>query len=74
MGHPCFTFATKIAIRIHKSIQTLIRRTMTKNEIDEIFEKLRQSGLDPQLCDTAVPYFADGVPAGYPEAPGDYDV
>ena len=46
---------------------------MTKNEIEEIFEKLKQSGLDPQLCDTAVPYFADGVPAGYPEAPGDYD-
>ena len=46
---------------------------MTKNELNEIFEKLKQSGIDLQLCDAQVPYFADGVPAGYPEAPGDYD-
>ena len=48
-------------------------RTMTKKEIDEFFRLLRTSGVDIELCDMYVPYFADGVPAGYPEAPGDYD-
>ena len=43
---------------------------MNKNELKELLEKL---GVDAMLCDTPVPYFRDGVPAGYPEAPGDYD-
>ena len=29
--------------------------------------------MDVKLCDTPVPYFSGGVPAGFPEAPDDYD-
>ena len=41
--------------------------------MQELMDLLEQSGLDVQLCDTPVPYFSGGVPAGFPEAPGDYD-
>ena len=33
---------------------------------------INQSGLNAKLCDSPVPYFSGGVPAGYPEAPDDY--
>ena len=46
---------------------------MNKKEMQELMDLLEQSGLDVQLCDTPVPYFTGGVPAGFPEAPGDYD-
>ena len=46
---------------------------MNKKEMQELMDLLEQSGLDVQLCDTPVPYFSGGVPAGFPEAPGDYD-
>ena len=46
---------------------------MDKKEFQEMMRLMEQSGLNVQLCDTPVPYFADGVPAGFPEAPCDYD-
>ena len=46
---------------------------MQAKELKEMIELLRQSGVEPMLCDTPVPYFKDGVPAGFPEAPADYD-
>lgn len=46
---------------------------MTEKELKELFDKLKQAGAEPQLCDTPVPYFRNGVPAGYLKAPGDYD-
>ena len=46
---------------------------MDEKEYKEILKILEAAGWQPQVCDTPVPYFADGVPAGYPEAPGDYD-
>ena len=46
---------------------------MTKQEIKDLFCLLRKAGIEPELCDTPVPYFSNGVPAGYPENPGDYD-
>lgn len=46
---------------------------MTKKEYEEMVALLEQSGLNVKLCDTPVPYFSGGVPAGYPEAPDDYD-
>jgi len=46
---------------------------ITLEEFQEMMRLMEQSGLNVQLCDTPVPYFADGVPAGFPEAPCDYD-
>ena len=46
---------------------------MNKKEMQEMKELLEQSGLNVQLCDTPVPYFSGGVPAGFPEAPDEYD-
>ena len=46
---------------------------MTKKEYEDMVALLEQSGLNVKLCDTPVPYFSGGVPAGYPEAPEDYD-
>ena len=46
---------------------------MNKKEMQELKELLEQSGLNVQLCDTPVPYFSGGVPAGFPEAPDEYD-
>ena len=48
-------------------------KTMNKQEIQEVMRLLEQSGLNVKLCDTPVPYFTEGVPAGFPESPGDYD-
>lgn len=50
-----------------------INETMTKKEYEEMVALLEQSGLNVKLCDTPVPYFSGGVPAGFPEAPEDYD-
>lgn len=46
---------------------------MNEEELKEIFKELELQGLKPELCDTPVPYFKNGVPAGYPDSPGDYD-
>lgn len=46
---------------------------MNKKEMQELKDLLEQSGLNVQLCDTPVPYFSEGVPAGFPEAPDEYD-
>ena len=42
-------------------------------ELKDTLRLLEEQGWQPMMCDTQVPYFTDGVPAGYPEAPGDYD-
>ena len=44
---------------------------MTEQELKEIFELLERSGMNPQLCDTPVPYYENEVPAGIPTDPGD---
>ena len=46
---------------------------MNEQEMKELFQQLEEQGWNPQVCDTPVPYFTNGVPAGYPDAPGDYD-
>ena len=46
---------------------------MDEKELKEILKLLEDAGWQPLLCESHVPYFSNGVPAGYPEAPGDYD-
>lgn len=45
---------------------------MTYEELREIFVLLKDNKLNPQLCDTPVPYFDACVKAGIPTEPGDY--
>lgn len=44
---------------------------MTEQELQEIYELLRKSRLNPQLCDACVHYYENGVKAGVPSDPGD---
>ncbi len=47
---------------------------MTNYEYDELmlqFEQMRAQGLNPQLCDTPVPYYDGRVPCGVPTDAGD---
>ena len=44
---------------------------MTREEIDKEMEQLRAAGLNPLLCDTAVPVVDVPVLAGYPSERGD---
>ena len=51
---------------------------MTEQELLQIPEELRElfialdaQGLNPQMCDTLVPYYANGVPCGTPNDVGD---
>ena len=44
---------------------------MTNQELQEIFELLEKSGMNPRLCDTPVPFYENGVVAGIPTDPGD---
>lgn len=47
---------------------------MNKNAMDdlnEIFELLRQQGWNPRLCDTPVPYYTTAVPCGSPQGVGE---
>ena len=44
---------------------------MTEKELQEIFELLEKSGMNPLLCDTPVPYYENRVPAGIPSDAGD---
>ena len=46
---------------------------MNEKELREIITLLEEAGVNAELCDTPVPYFSSGVPAGYPQMPGDYD-
>ena len=40
-------------------------------ELRELFIALDKQGLNPQMCDTLVPYYANGVPCGTPNDVGD---
>ena len=42
-------------------------------EINEALKILKEQGWNPMVCDTPVPLYTCGVPAGPPKAPGDYD-
>ena len=44
---------------------------ITMEELHEIMEMLEKAGLDPQICDTPVPYYDALVQAGIPTDPGD---
>ena len=44
---------------------------MNEQQLKEIFEELEKAGMNPQLCDTPVPYYENEVPAGIPTDPGD---
>ena len=44
---------------------------ITNDEIMKIFRELEEAGLNPQLCNTPVPYFDAAVQAGLPTDPGD---
>ena len=44
---------------------------MTVDELQKELERLREAGLDPMLCDTAVPLVDVPVLAGRPSEPGD---
>lgn len=43
------------------------------NELDEVKALSDVGDFAPMLCDTPVAFFRNGIPAGYPEFPGDYD-
>ena len=43
----------------------------TFEEMQQIFRELEAAGMDPQLCDTPVPYYDSAVQAGLPTDPGD---
>ena len=43
----------------------------TIEEMQQIFRELAAAGMDPQLCDTPVPYYDSAVQAGLPTDPGD---
>ena len=42
-------------------------------EEEEAFCLLERAGWKPERLDAKIPLFTNGVPAGYPENPGDYD-
>ncbi|MBR1644337.1 MAG: hypothetical protein IJ684_03075 [Bacteroidales bacterium] len=46
---------------------------MEEKELKIMMDALEREGWSPMACDSPVPYFLNGVPAGYPESPGDYD-
>lgn len=45
--------------------------TILEKETKEIFKMLEEAGMNPQWCDTPVPYFDASVQAGLPTDPGD---
>ena len=45
--------------------------TTTNQELKALFDLLERAGMNPQLCDTPVPYFENGVKAGIPADVGD---
>ena len=46
---------------------------MDEKKLEEMLRILEEQGCSPKICDTPVPYFSNGVPAGFPDNPGDYD-
>ncbi len=44
---------------------------MKEQELNEVMTMLRESGMEPMLCDTPVPYTEQSVSAGIPTMPGD---
>lgn len=44
---------------------------MNEQELKELFKELEKRGWEPQLCDTAVPYFENMVMCGEPNGVGD---
>lgn len=44
---------------------------MTDQELRELLALLEREGMNPQVCDTAVPFYENEVPAGIPTEPGD---
>ena len=48
-----------------------MKNTFYENEAREVYEMLRQHGLNPMVCDTPVPFYDVDVRAGLPTAPGD---
>lgn len=46
---------------------------MNEKEVKEVVRLLEEAGWQPMVCDTAVPYFDCGVPAGIPQMVGDYE-
>lgn len=44
---------------------------MDEKEIKEIYNKLKEQGWEPMLCDTPVPFFDNPVSCGYPTDIGD---
>ena len=44
---------------------------MNDQEITEIFSLLNEAGWEPMVCDTPVPFYNNGVPAGPPNGTGD---
>ena len=46
---------------------------MNEKEIKEAVQRLKKAGREAMVCDTPVPYFDNGVPAGNPNNMGDYD-
>ena len=46
---------------------------MNEKEIKEAVQRLKEAGWEAMVCDTPVPYFDNGVPAGNPNNMGDYD-
>ena len=47
-----------------------MERIMNLNA-QEVFELLEKAGMNPQWCNTPVPYFDASVQAGVPTDPGD---
>lgn len=45
---------------------------MNKRIIDDAVQLLKDAGWQPMVCDTAVSYFDNGVPAGIPQDVGEY--
>ena len=45
----------------------------SEKEVKEVLRLLEEAGWQPMVCDTAVPYFDCGVPAGIPQMVGDYE-
>ena len=52
----------------------MIKKMMMENEeMMDVVRQMRSQGWQVEVCDTPVPYFTDGVSAGYPRECGDYD-
>lgn len=49
-----------------------MKTTNLCEELEDVFKMMEKAGLNPQLCDTPVPFIDAGVQAGIPVEPGDY--